>query len=68
MADLRDARTNPQFNDVEFVFSCRDGKKLMGWVPEFIFISDRANINMAPGVELLIKLRRAQGSKICPVS
>lgn len=70
MADLRAARENSpgKFNDFEFIFSCRDGKKLMGWVPEFIYISDRASLNMAPGVEALVNLRKAQGSKICPVN
>lgn len=70
MADLRVARhDNPErFRNMDFIFSSRDGHKLHGWVPDFIFISDRAGENMAQGVEELIKLRRVQGSKVCPVN
>lgn len=70
MSDLRNVReaNRGKFNDMEFVFSSRDGHKLMGWVPDNIHITIRAQMNMAPGVEYLLKTRVAQGSKLCPVS
>ena len=70
MSDLRQVRESDpsKFNGMEFVFSSRDGKKLMGWVPENIYVSTRASLNMASGVGVLINLRKAQGSKICPVN
>lgn len=70
MTDLRNVReADPQkFNGMDFVFACRDGKKLMGWVPENIYVTIRAEHNMSPEVRKLMLLRKAQGSKICPVN
>jgi hypothetical protein len=71
MADLRAVRHSDRekFDGMDFIFSCRDGHKLMGWVPEVIYMSQRASLNMASGVAALINLRRAQGSAlVCLVS
>lgn len=68
MADLKQALVNPKFKDMEFMFSCRDGKKMHCWVPDKIYISDRAYDNVSDEVRDLVSKRRAQGSKICLVS
>jgi hypothetical protein len=71
MADLRAVRLSDRekFDPMDFVFSSRDGHKLHGWVPEVIYITMRAQMNMASGVGHLINLRRAQGSAVvCLVS
>jgi len=70
MADLRATRhdNREKFDPMEFMFSSRDPHKLHGWVPENIYVTERARTNMDLGMEALINLRKVQGSKICPVS
>lgn len=70
MSDLRSVRAiDPaKFNGMDFVFACRDGRKLTGWVPEVIYVSLRAEHNMSNDVRGLISLRKNQGSKVCPVN
>ena len=71
MADLRNTRLtdSAKFNNMDFVFASRDGSKLNGWVPEVIYITMRAQMNMASGVGHLINLRKSQGSAVvCLVS
>lgn len=64
MADLRNAQKDPTLKDLEFMFACRDGKKINGWVPDKIYVTDRAMLTMSPDVIAIINKRKSQGSAI----
>jgi len=69
VSDMADLKALPiKFLGREFMFACREGKQLHGWVPDQIFITARAHGNMSEEVKMLIDKRKAQGSQICPAS
>jgi hypothetical protein len=69
MADLKTVTANNiQMLGREFMFSCRDGKQLNGWVPEVIYITERAQNNMSVDVRRIIDAKRSKGAQLCPVS
>lgn len=68
MADLREMQKDPQFKYMDFMFACRPATKLMGWVPDTIYITRRGELTMGDEVETALKLRRAQGTKVCPAN
>lgn len=69
VADMADVKALPvKMLGREFMFSCREGKQLHGWVPDQIFVTDRAWGNMSDEVKDLVSKRKAQGSTICPVN
>jgi len=68
MGDLKAIRQDPKFVGMEFCFANRSATKFTGWIPDTIYVTRRAELLMGDEVEHAIKIKKGQGSKICPVN